>query len=243
MTESAICLVCGNQLTEPTQAGGHACYYCGELAPEGALVCQMDHYVCEKCISLPVNNRILSYCLRTADTDPVRIMQEVIDNAGVMIHGPEHHFLIPAVLLTAYLNFSGQPERKKEMLEEALKRASLIPGGFCWTNGTCAAGIGVGTFVSLITKATALSEKEWQLSNLATAKALEAIARSGGPRCCKRDTFIAIRKACEFLDELLQIKLPCDSRIICRYFSLNRECTREECIFYYKNYEGEDDRA
>ncbi|MGC8866337.1 MAG: DUF5714 domain-containing protein [Bacteroidales bacterium] len=238
MAESETCLVCGNYLINLSPKGKHSCYYCGEPAPEGSRVCEMEHYVCENCHNLPVNQRILAYCLRSEDTDPVRITQNVIDNAGVMIHGPEHHFLIPAVLLTAYLNFTGQTDRKQELLEEAHKRASLIPGGFCWTNGTCAAGIGVGTFVSLITKATALSGKEWYLSNLATAKALESIARSGGPRCCKRDTFIAIRKACEFLDELLQIKLPCDSHIICRYFSLNRECTREECIFYYKNYEN-----
>lgn len=238
-----MCLVCGNPPTEPVRSGEHFCYYCGSPAPTEARVCSMGHFVCESCLSLPVNDRILALCLRETDVDPVRIVNKVIDNAGVMIHGPEHHFLIPAVLLTAYLNYSGQADRKQEMLQEAKKRASLIPGGFCWTNGTCAAGIGVGTFISLITKATALSGKEWYLSNLATAKALEAIARSGGPRCCKRDTFIAIRKACEFLDELLQIKLPCDSRIICRYFSLNRECTREECIFYYKNYEDEVEKA
>ena len=239
MAESGICLICGNPLINSTGSGEHVCYYCGATAPEDARVCEMEHYVCEQCHSLPVNDRIFAYCLRCMDVDPVRIAQDVMDNVGVMIHGPEHHFLIPAVLLTAYLNFSGQVERKKGLLEEARKRASFIPGGFCWTHGSCAAGIGVGTFVSLITQATPLSGKEWQLSNLATAKALESIARSGGPRCCKRDTFIAIRKACEFLDELLQIKLPCDSQIICRYFSLNRECTRQECIFFYKHYEDQ----
>ncbi|WP_157677552.1 DUF5714 domain-containing protein [Methanoregula boonei] len=40
--------------------------------------------------------------------------------------------------------------------------------------------------------ATPLSHREWQQANFAVAKSPETIALHGDPRCCKRNTFLAI---------------------------------------------------
>lgn len=231
MEHKNACIVCGDGFPESPETQAVSCYYCSS-AEDNGLCCHNGHFVCENCKNLPVNGRILSFCMQTQLTDPAEIAVELMDSHGLMIHGPEHHFLVPASLMTAYLNFTNRQDLKESMLTEIHSRARLVPGGFCWTNGTCGAAIGVGTFISVLVKAHPLSEREWQLSNLATARALDAIARSGGPRCCKRDTFIGLLTAREFLDELLQIRLPGNRQIVCRYHHLNSECTREQCMFY-----------
>ncbi len=234
MDHKTACIVCGDGFPESSGTRPVSCYYCS-TPDENALSCLNGHYVCENCKELPVNQRILAFCLQTNVTDPVAIAVELMDSHGLLIHGPEHHFLVPAGLMTAYLNFTGQQDLKESLLTEIHDRARLVPGGFCWTNGTCGAAIGVGTFISVLLKTHPLSEREWQLSNLATARALDAIARSGGPRCCKRDTFIGLLTARVFLEELLQIKLPGNQQIVCRYHHLNSECTHEQCMFYNPN--------
>jgi hypothetical protein len=47
------------------------------------------------------------------------------------MHGPEHHFLVPASLITAYCNHRGEPGRKGELLARARERASRSRG-FLW---------------------------------------------------------------------------------------------------------------
>ena len=75
------------------------------------------------------------------------------------MHGPEHHFLIPAVLLSAFYNVSGEPGEKEKKIKQARKRAENVLGGFCGFYGDCGAAVGTGIFVSVITGATPLSQK------------------------------------------------------------------------------------
>ena len=58
---------------------------------------------------------------------------------------------------------------------------------------------GTGIFVSLVTNSTPLSVGEWRLSNLMTAKSLLTIANHSGLRCCKRNTYLAIKEAVNFV--------------------------------------------
>jgi hypothetical protein len=113
-------------------------------------------------------------------------------NPQIKMHGPEHHFLVPAVLFTAYQNQTGEKDGRRSKLEIIRNRAELVKGGFCGTHGTCGAAIGAGIFCSVITDTTPLSTDTWRLSNKITAHCLISIAEHGGPRCCKRDTFISI---------------------------------------------------
>ena len=86
--------------------------------------------------------------------------------------------------------------------------------------------------MSVVTGATPLSKEEWRLSNLVTARTLEEIAVLGGPRCCKRNTFLALRSAVRFLEKEMGIRLPMPETIRCRFSRNNDECLKEKCPFY-----------
>jgi hypothetical protein len=150
------------------------------------------------------------------------------------MHGPEHHFLVPAVLLTAYYNMKNEPVKKKEKLLIAEKRAENVLGGFCGFYGCCGAAVGTGIFMSLITDATPLSKEEWQISNLLTANVLLSISYAGGPRCCKRDTFIALLETIRYLHDNFSMSLGNNESIKCEFNNLNKECLKNNCFFYKK---------
>ena len=65
-----------------------------------------------------------------------------------------------------------------------------------------------------------------------TARSLMAIARHGGPRCCKRDSWLAIRTAVTFLEERFGLALPLEGAVRCEFSDINRECLLKECPFY-----------
>jgi hypothetical protein len=140
--------------------------------------------------------------------------------------------LVPAVLLTAYYNVTGDDGNKEKKLRQARKRGENVLGGFCGFYGACGAGVGTGIFVSLLTDSTPLSEDGWRLSNLMTAQSLEEIACHGGPRCCKRDTFLALQSAQAFLEENFDVSLPISEPIMCTFSDMNKQCLEGACPFY-----------
>ena len=154
-----------------------------------------------------------------------------MQNEKIKMHGPEHHFLVPAVLIAAWCNKTGDPD-KSEKISAAKKRAEKVPGGSCGTHGNCGAGVGTGIFISLITRSTPLAKEEWGLSNLVTGKTLVRIARHGGPRCCKRDVYLALDEAIIFLKENFSVALA-PSRIHCGFSENNKECLKDSCPFYF----------
>jgi hypothetical protein len=70
------------------------------------------------------------------------------------------------------------------------------------------------------------------LSNLVTAQSLHEIALAGGPRCCKRNTYIAILAASSFVNKEWGVVLPTGLRVTCEFSDLNRECRKMDCPFY-----------
>lgn len=91
--------------------------------------------------------------------------------------------------------------------------------------------MGTGIFISLITGATPLKQKEWSLANQVTARSLMVIGRHGVPRCCKRNSWLAITAAVTFLSERFGVDLPVRTTITCTFSAINRECLREACPF------------
>ncbi len=149
------------------------------------------------------------------------------------MHGPEHHFLVPAVLLAAYCSRVSIPAGEKaEKIRAAGKRSEDIKGGFCGFHGACGAAIGAGIFMSILANATPLSGTEWRLCNQVTACCLQVIADHGGPRCCKRDSFLAITTAAEFLLDEFGVSLDTGQPVQCTFSDLNGECLFEECLYY-----------
>jgi len=225
------CLVCGQELVYFGEHRKLECFYCKETV-DGNAQCTAGHFVCDRCHGLEAAALIEQFCLRTDLTDPLELAATLMRNPAVKMHGPEHHYMVPAVLLTAYYNKRKLKDRKPEKLAEARKRAANVPGGFCGFYGDCGAAVGTGIFVSLLTGATPLSKKEWRLSNLMTATALTKIAELGGPRCCKRATFLALSEAIKFVEEHFGTKLETAWAGKCGMSEHNKECLLEECPFF-----------
>ena len=135
-----------------------------------------------------------------------------------------------SALLTAYKNAGGEIDLLPA-LDEMQKRGKQVPGGACGFWGACGAGISTGMFISIVLKATPLSGEAWGLSNQMTARALDAIGKNGGPRCCKRDSYLALIEAVKFTSEKLHVDMKINS-VICTYSHLNNQCRQENCLFH-----------
>lgn len=209
------------------------CFYCHKNFDSNAK-CVNGHFVCDACHSLPASELIESHCIASTSEDPLELALNLMRSPQVKMHGPEHHFLVPAVLLAAYYNIKKDQTTKSRKIKEAKIRASNVLGGFCGLYGDCGAAVGTGIFVSLVTNSTPLSTKEWQQSNLMTAKSLFTIANHGGPRCCKRNTFLALNEAAKFAQENLGVAIKMSKNIQCEFTDLNKECLQKKCPFYPK---------
>ena len=172
---------------------------------------------------------ILALCLSERSKNPVEIIKKMMAMPFCHMHGPEHHVMVGSALLTAYKNAGGEIDLR-EALVEMQNRGRKVPGGVCGFWGACGAGISSGMFVSIITKSNPLANEEWGFSNKMTAKSLESIGKIGGPRCCKRDSFLAIKSAVEFVRENFGIEME-ESKIICDYSEKNNQCIKERCPF------------
>ena len=62
---------------------------------------------------------------------------------------------------------------------------------------------------------------------------LTAIGKNGGPRCCKRDSYLAIIEAVGFTKEKLNIEMELD-KIECSRSKLNNQCIEEINRIYAK---------
>jgi hypothetical protein len=231
MTYKAGCLICGAALSYSTDEHRLTCSIC-EKSVESSVECENGHYVCDSCHSLSTNEWIEQSCFIADEKDPVTLANRLMNNPMVRMHGPEHHFLVPAVLITVYYNILDQKNQKASALAKARHRAEKVLGGFCGHWGACGAAIGNGIFYSIITGSNPLSTTDWRFSNLLTSHTLKSIAEHGGPRCCKRDVYLSIIKAVEFINDKLKTSIPLTSGISCEYSYLNRECLTKGCPFY-----------
>jgi hypothetical protein len=195
--------------------------------------CANGHYVCNACHMKGLNS-ILGVCMASESKDPVAIIQEMMDLPFCHMHGPEHHVMVGAALLTAYRNAGGEIELEKA-LSEMMKRGKSVPGGACGFWGACGAGISSGMFVSIISSSTPLTAEPFALSHQMTAKSLSAIGEIGGPRCCKRDSYLSIEAAIDFTAEHFGVQME-KSEIICRHAAQNNQCIGKRCPYSKANH-------
>jgi uncharacterized protein len=226
------CLACGAELIYRPSAVPMKCRACNETHLSRAR-CANGHFYCDKCHAGSAIDAIERICLSSSERNPVALAALAMKHPKVNMHGPEHHFLAPAALLTAWCNVTGQEQRKAELLAEARKRAQPVLGGFCGFQGTCGAGVGTGIFVSLVTDATPLKGPARGMSIRMTSAALDVIGRMNGARCCKRDTFLALLSAARFARANLGIELPARG-VKCEFHTMNRECMGDACPFHRK---------
>jgi hypothetical protein len=224
------CLVCGEALEYLSASAPMTCALCGG-GRDSAARCVAGHFVCDACHAAPAKDVIERACAVTDERDPVALAERLMHHPALKLHGPEHHFLVPAVLLAAHWNARGEPGRRAEAVREARRRSEPVAGGFCGLQGACGAGIGTGIFVALATGSTPLAAHPRGLANRMTARALDVVSRSGGARCCKRDSFLSILAAARFSREHLGVDLPARAPT-CTWSEANRECLGEGCPFH-----------
>lgn len=191
--------------------------------------CIQGHYVCSDCHTQGMDS-IIGLCLHEHSRNPIEIIDEMMAMPFCHMHGPEHHVMVGAALLTAYHNAGGNVELEKA-LPEMYRRGKEVPGGACGFWGACGAGISTGMYLSIITKSTPLAEKEWGLSNQMTARALQKIGEAGGPRCCKRDSYLSIIEAVRFTEEKLGVHMEI-KEFFCTRSDRNNQCIQKACPFY-----------
>jgi len=172
---------------------------------------------------------IIGCCLEESSDDPTVIIQKLMALPFCHMHGPEHHIMVGAALLTAYKNAGGEIDLATA-LPEMYSRGKMVPGGACGFWGACGAGVSAGMFVSIVTGSTPLAKEEWGLSNKMTSLAIGAIGEVGGPRCCKRDSYLSIIKAVEFAKEHLGVEMKL-GKIKCIHSEQNNQCIGERCPF------------
>ncbi|OGO30266.1 MAG: hypothetical protein A2Z29_09155 [Chloroflexi bacterium RBG_16_56_11] len=223
------CGVCGQPLVYGTSEVSRRCAFCGRKF-SALIYCPADHYVCDSCHQQSALEVIRSVLNKTTSVYPADILEKVMSHPAVPMHGPEHHAMVPAIILTAIKN-SGYPV-PEGALEKAIERGSKVPGGWCGHYGACGAGIGVGIAVSVLTGATPLTGESRGLAIEATSFTLGRIA-DGGPRCCKRASRKALEAASDFFKMRMGISLKkAHQNNTCLYVSRNKECIRGACPYF-----------
>lgn len=221
------CLICKAPLEYLIQDEVMECAICRKTEPSKTR-CVKGHYVCSDCHTQGMDS-IFSLCFSETSTNPIAIIRKMMAFPFCHTHGPEHHVMVGAALLTAYKNAGGAIDLENA-LREMYARGKAIPGGACGFWGACGAGISAGQFLAIATASTPLSREPWGLSNQMTAKALDSIGKVGGPRCCKRDSFLAILAAVEFTWAHLGVEME-RTIPVCSYSSKNSQCIGKCCPF------------
>lgn len=222
------CVICGAPLVYHEGQREMVCAVCGRTFSSNA-ECVNGHYVCDAC-HMNGLGMVKAACMSSKSVDPVEIVTGLMRLPGIHMHGPEHHVMVGSVLLTAYRNCGGDIDLGRA-LDEMAARGRQVPGGVCGLWGSCGAAISCGIAYSIITGSSPLSGETWGRCNMMTSRCLEAIGSVGGPRCCKRDSFSALRAASEYIGETLGVRMSA-SKPVCTFSSGNPQCLGGACPYH-----------
>lgn len=177
--------------------------------------------------------KIIEACLQEKSTNPIDIFLNIAQMDFVRIHGPEHHVLDGAALLTAFYNAGGNIDLHNS-LNELMNRGLQMPGATCGMWGVCGAVSSMGAALSIIDGTGPLtSDSSWGKHMEFTSKALHCLSKVGGPRCCKRDAFLSFQKAIQYVNENYNVELQ-NQKIECSFSEKNAQCIKDKCPFYKK---------
>ena len=174
---------------------------------------------------------IVDACMQEKSKNPVEIFYNIAHNEYVRIHGPEHHILDGASLLTAFYNAGGNIDLH-DSLNELMKRGLQMSGATCGMWGVCGAVSSMGAALSIIDGTGPLSSDDsWGKHMEFTSSALYKLSQVGGPRCCKRDAFLGFQEAIKYINDNYDVELKSE-KIECSFSDKNEQCIKERCPFY-----------
>ena len=218
-------MVCGADIAYFKVNETRTCHYCGQAVSANAQ-CANGHFVCDSCHRTDAVKIIRHICLNSLEADASILMQTIRSHPHFRTHGPEHHSLVPAVILTtmrkAGYNISD------EQINTGIDRGQTIAGGACASLGVCGAAIGAGIAFSIFMGATPYDGDKRQTVQQVTQKVLGKIAFYNAPRCCQRDSWIALQEASKLLQNKFSKTFP-TGLIVCEQFPENKECIKDQC--------------
>ncbi|MDD6301840.1 MAG: DUF5714 domain-containing protein [Bacillales bacterium] len=163
--------------------------------------------------------------------NPLTIVRNIMHKDFISIHGPEHHFLDGASFLVAYYNAGGDIDLESSLLELG-KRSQNMPGAMCGLWGVCGSCTSIGACLSIIHHTSPLSENGFYKDNMEyTSQVINEMSEIGGPRCCKRNAYLSLITAVEFVKNKYDIQMEMND-INCEFSSFNKQCIKERCPFY-----------
>ncbi len=220
------CMVCGSELIYATDSEEKNCHFCNSVAQSNS-ECGKGHFICDACHQEEGIKVVRHICLNSSERDMIKLLTTIRSHPAVPMHGPEHHGMVPGVILAAYRNCGGDISR--ETIAAGIERGSKVPGGACGFWGSCGAAIGAGIAAALILDATPLTPNSRQQAQAFAARILTSIAEITGGRCCQRETWIALNHTARISEEFFGLSLQADTAIHCDQYRKNRECIRRQC--------------
>ena len=97
------CLICGASITYRAESSIQTCSICHKEQLTNA-VCENGHFICDACHSYGTYAPVITTLRDSTEKDALLLLEKIMDLPSVHMHGPEHHAIVPCVLLTAFRN-------------------------------------------------------------------------------------------------------------------------------------------
>lgn len=225
----ATCSFCGTPLKLLPNAISARCMVCGERGRTRAW-CTQGHFVCEDCRGSELWQLVAGLLEQEYPTDPVEIFLRMRESHDFPMHGPEHHPLVAAAFLVAYHTLHGEPAWPA-ILDAVQTAATQLPGGTCGFWGACSAGLSAGIAYCTILDSSPTDGAQRATAHQAVARILQRLGQFRGPRCCRRESLLALQTACELSATLLPHPVPTRYHVKCAQAADNPECLGPDCPF------------
>lgn len=225
------CMICGKELNYSEEARTYHCSFCKKEFTS-TISCPHGHFICDECHRADSKEIMKVILEKSLSTNPIELAREIMAAPVFQMHGPEHHLMIPMVLLTTLKNLG--LNITDTQFQNAWLRAQQVPGGSCGSWGACGAAIGTGIALSVIRGLTPLSKESWGRTNQDTGEVLQSVGAYGGPRCCKRSTYSSLLTAMRILerDGIVEFPKEAHEHPVCKDFWRNQQCLKTECPYY-----------
>jgi SAM-dependent methyltransferase len=223
------CMTCGAPLVYANEETEVSCELCGDRLLS-SVRCEGGHFVCDDCHTEDGLQVIESGCLRAVATDMISLFRRIRAHPSIRMHGPEHHALVPGVILATYRNLGG--DLSDDKIRSGIRRGAKMPGGACGFMGVCGAAVGVGIAFGVILESNPVTPVARRIAQSVTSEVLAEIATLEAARCCQRECWVAFRKAAELSGTLLRVTLRADDPGVCDQVHSNAECAGPSCPLY-----------
>ena len=166
--------------------------------------------------------------------NPIAIAKRIMHKDYISMHGPEHHFLDGASFMVAYKNAGGNIDLP-QALEQLKERSIKMPGAMCGYWGICGSVASLGATLSILHETGPLSNDDYYKEHMEyTSSVISKMSKIGGPRCCKRNAFLAVSEAVKFVEQKYGVKMEIEE-IQCEFSLWNKQCIGPRCPFYKNN--------